>query len=165
MGAYVLLGFLWRRRFCLGLGRLALEVVFLGIQVRDDAVFARVELGGGPLAEADLEFGALDGDGIEDGAPVLGDDDVLGGVVDDLDALVHEDLDLFLLGDDVHFPELGMSVQPAEDGGDAGHVRGLADVGQGLRRGGDALADASGDSSLHGLRSRVSFLSLGATEV
>jgi hypothetical protein len=34
-----------------------------------------------------------------------------------------------------------------------------------LRRGGDALADASGDSSLHGLRSRVSFLSLGATEV
>ena len=65
-------------------------------------------------------------------------------VVDDLEAFVHEDLDLFLLGDDVHFPELGVVAQPAEDGGDAGHILGLADFDEGLRRRGDALADESG---------------------
>ncbi len=109
------------------------------------AVLPRVELGGDPLAVVDAQLGTLDGDGVEDGAPVIGDDEVVGGVIDDLEAFVHEDLDLFLLGDDVHFPEVGVVTQPAEDGGDAGHVGSLADSGQGLRGGGDARAEAGGD--------------------
>src|SRR5436189_1713777 len=48
-----------------------------GVELGVVAVLPREELGGDPFAEVDLQLGALDGDGIENGASVLGDD---GGV-------------------------------------------------------------------------------------
>ena len=66
-------------------------------------------------------------------------------VIDDVEGFLEERLGLALLGEDVHFLEVGVIAQPAENGGDAGQVGGLAEAGHGLRGGGDALADECGE--------------------
>jgi hypothetical protein len=58
-------------------------------------------------------------------------DDVVGIVIDKVESLFEKDLGLGFLGHDIHFPELRMFTHPAEDGGDAGHVRSFADLEEG----------------------------------
>ena len=84
---------------------------------------------------------ALDGEAIEDDLAVGGVDDVVGVVIDEVEGLFDQNLGLGFLGDGIHFPELWMFAQPADDGSDAGHVRGFADFDERFRGGGDPLTD------------------------
>ena len=121
------------------------------------AVFSWEEFRGDPAAMFDAHFAALNRETVEDGLPVNDIDDVVGVVIDDVEGLFEEDFRLGFLGQGIHFAKVGVFAQPAEDRGDAGHIRGGANLDERLWGRGDAFADEDGEFRVvaRGTRARL----------